>query len=136
MPRRKKSTLRTNTVGVGIDLINLSRIKRFIKENSASDLRRLLTPRESLSYGSRKLSVMQLAKMLAAKEAFFKACGCSWMGLEGFSSIEVKCLPQSRFRVKSTNSKFYAGAEGAGCFFRSENLIGAQVILNHAVVTT
>ena len=119
---------------IGIDLISLVRVKRFMKGNKVSRLKTLLSPQELKS--SSRLSAANLAKMFAAKEAFFKAADLPWMGLEGFAGIEVKYLPQGRFRVKFTNSQHASGSEGTGCFFRTGNLVGAQVILHHAVAAS
>lgn len=71
-----------------------------------------------------------LSRLFAAKEAFFKALGKPWMGVEGFSKIDVEFLAHNRF-VATWNEK-NKEAKGSGCFFQHEKFVGAQVILTCA----
>ncbi len=114
--------------GIGIDLISFSRAKVFLRKHRQRILSRLLTSRESRRYRGGRLSVLDFCRLFAAKEAYFKACGGVWMGLEGFSSIDVECLDGDRFRAYSSSVKPKAGGGGEGCFFRYRDLIGAEVV--------
>ena len=114
--------------GVGIDLVSLSRIRKFLNRHPSKISRRLLTKSERKKISSKRLSPVVLARLLAAKEAFFKAVGRSWMGLEGFGAIEIKGFAHGRFQVES---KFPDGRfrKAEGAFFGTQKFVGAQVTL-------
>ena len=115
-------------VGVGIDLVDLTRIQKFLKKNGNKAASRLLAESEKKSFQSSKNNPILFAKLFAAKEAYFKATGSSWMGLEGFQAIEVRCFPRDRFEVQSSILGPRKG-KADGRFFRHQKLMGAQVIL-------
>src|SRR5438874_124528 len=96
--------------GIGIDLVSVPRMRRFLKEHGKKAVR-LLDPAQS----SRKVSAAHLARIFAAKEAFFKALGRSWMGMEGFKDIQVQGSPQGAFRVQCPFLP--KGAQVSGRFF-------------------
>ena len=115
--------------GVGIDLVNLPRIRKFLKTHARSRLSRLLSPSERQEF--RKIISSKLfAKIFTAKEAYFKTLGESWMGLEGFASMEVCFLPGDRFKIQLVDGPLRKkGARQAeGCYFGFGNFLGAQVI--------
>lgn len=113
--------------GIGIDLVSVPRVRKILKHHRAKTLKRLLTPSERKHFSRKSLSPAAFAKLFAAKEAFFKAVGRSWMGLEGFGAIEIKGFPRGRFQAKSSA---YSGPWRAeGRFFGTRELAGAQVIL-------
>ena len=119
-------------LGLGIDLISLSRARQFLKENRPRAINRLLTHPEKRRLRNKSLTSLQFSKMFAAKEAFFKASGESWMGLEGFRSLEVKFLAHDKFQVRSLKPNRFATLkhrEVIGRFFHNGIFLGAQVIL-------
>ena len=109
--------------GIGVDLVDLRRVRRFLQDHPKSFFR-LLSPVEKKLWSARKPTALDFARLFAAKEAFFKALGGSWMGLEGFERFEVSCSRRSRFTVQSLPS----GKCGEGRFFRVPNAVGAEVI--------
>jgi phosphopantetheine--protein transferase-like protein len=112
--------------GLGIDLISLRRVQRFLKDHSLNTVRRLFSPLEIKKRG--KISPLYFAKMFAAKEAFFKALGTSVMGIEGFRKIAVTLLEKDRFNVQMSLSPG-RNTEAQGSFFRCGDFVGAQVLL-------
>lgn len=119
-------------VGLGIDLIAISRARQFLKEHRQKAMDRLLTHSEKKQLRRKSLSALQFSKMFTAKEAFFKATGESGMGLEGFGSLEVKFLPHKKFQVRSLNSKRRSHSKPqrvVGSFFQDKVFVGAQVVL-------
>lgn len=110
--------------GIGIDLVSVPRMQRFVKEHGRKAVQLLDSTRRK---SSSKISVLRLARLFAAKEAFFKALGRSWMGLEGFRDIEVQSSPQGTFRVKYPFLP--EGAQVSGRFFSGDRWAGAQVII-------
>lgn len=75
--------------GIGIDIVELSRIEKVIIDKS-SFVQRVLTPKEYNLYElfSHKRKVEFLAGRFACKEAFSKAFGTG-IGIIGFQDIEV-----------------------------------------------
>lgn len=75
--------------GIGVDIIELSRIKQSIKRNPRF-VQRILTEREHQRYEalSEGRKVEYLAGRFAAKEAFAKAAGTG-IGKLGFHDIEI-----------------------------------------------
>ncbi len=108
-------------IGLGIDLLSLSRAKNFLNSHSLKKIGRLFTDNERKKL--RRLSPRAFSRLFTAKEAFFKALGKSWMGLEGFGTIEVRELSRDRFQAVSE------GRVGEGSFFEDKNWVGAQVVL-------
>jgi holo-[acyl-carrier protein] synthase len=62
-----------NTVGVGIDLVEVSRVTRLLDRNHDRAVERLLTAAERDYCFSQARPVVHVAARLAAKEAAFKA---------------------------------------------------------------
>ena len=79
--KQKNTTLR----GVGVDLVSRHRVRQFLSRHRDYVRERFLTASERRSF--KNLSLQDFAEIFTAKEAFFKACGESWMGLEGFQGI-------------------------------------------------
>jgi holo-[acyl-carrier protein] synthase len=74
--------------GTGIDIVDISRFERFVRENNEALLNRLFTPHEREYCAARKRSAQHYALRFAAKEAFLKALGTglrdglSWRDME------------------------------------------------------
>ena len=115
--------------GVGIDLVNLPRIRKFLKAHAPRRISRFLSPAEQTQF-KKKIPSKLFAKIFTAKEAYFKTLGESWMGLEGFASMEVRLLPGDRFTVQLVDGAL--GRKGSrpaeGCHFGFGNFLGAQII--------
>lgn len=106
--------------GIGIDLIEVDRIKKLI-ENNSRFLQRIFSPQE-ISYCQKKVNKYQhFAARFAAKEAFFKALGrrIKWkdVGLINLSSgkpeLEIKekeRFPFERAHVSIAHLSEYAMA--------------------------
>lgn len=114
--------------GVGLDLVSVPRIRKFLKAHSDARVRRLLSPAEQKRY--KKISPLVFAKLFTAKEAFFKSLGASWFGLQGFASMEVSFLSQDRFQIRIVDGPLarHAPEKAAGSFFEFKDHVGAQVI--------
>ena len=76
-------------VGLGIDLVDVSRVERLIARHADRALRRLFTPGEIAYARARARPAMHYAVRLAAKEAAYKALagndlarGIGWTELE------------------------------------------------------
>jgi phosphopantetheinyl transferase (holo-ACP synthase) len=115
--------------GIGIDVISVKRAKAFLKRHSAGAFERLLSSREKKRFKGRCLTPFLFSKLFAAKEAYFKAVGGTWMGLEGFSAIDVQMTGGKYFRAESSGLLGKKTGRAEGIFFRFKELIGAQVVI-------
>lgn len=121
--KQKPATLR----GVGVDLVSRNRVKQFLSRHKDYVRDRFLNSSERRSF--KRISPQAFAELFTAKEAFFKACGESWMGLEGFLGMRMKRRGGDHFEMEwrtGRDKKFY---RGEGHFFRSGDLVGAQAMI-------
>lgn len=113
--------------GIGVDVVSRSRVKQFLSRHKDYVRERFLNAAERRSF--KHLSLQAFAELFTAKEAFFKACGESWMGLEGFQGMRMKRREGDCFQMEwrtGNTKKFY---RGEGHFFRSGDLVGAQAMI-------
>ena len=118
--------MRPVLTGIGIDILNLSKVKRLLRPPSQKKILHLFTPLERKKLSGKK-SVRWAARFLAAKEAFFKASNLNWMSPDTFKDIEVRCSQGSLFQVKSLAR--LQSSVGQGCFFERDHFVGAQVVV-------
>jgi holo-[acyl-carrier protein] synthase len=76
-------------IGVGIDIIEITRIQAAIDRSSERFTRRVFTEGERAYCEARRLSAMHYAGRFAAKEAAFKALGTGWAGEIRWTDVEV-----------------------------------------------
>ena len=74
--------------GVGVDLVDIDRVRRLLKKNESKFLSRCFTNKE-IEY-SNKFSdpSKRLAARFAAKEAVMKSLGCGWRQIK-WKDIEI-----------------------------------------------
>ncbi len=132
--------------GVGVDLVSRDRVKQFLSRHRSYVRERFLNFSERRSF--KHLSLQEFAELFTAKEAFFKACGEAWMGLEGFQGMRMKRCGGDHFKMEwrparkagrgSPNLKKSGKGRpgrtkklyrGEGHFFRSGDLVGAQAMI-------
>ena len=77
-------------VGVGLDLIETSRVAAAIDGSGERFLERLFTPSERADCEGRRDEVALLAERFAAKEALLKAIGTGWSGGARWKEAEVR----------------------------------------------
>lgn len=79
--------------GIGVDIVEVDRMKKTMEEYGETFLHRVFTPKE-LSYSRSKKNVHQhLAARFAAKEAFSKAFATGWSGVFRWRDVEVSNDP-------------------------------------------
>lgn len=76
-------------LGIGIDLVEISRVDGLVARRGDRALRRLFTSAEIERCGRSRAPAESLAARFAAKEAFFKAMGTGWGCGLGWTEIEV-----------------------------------------------
>lgn len=75
--------------GTGIDIVDISRFERFVRENNEHLFKRLFTPQESAYCVAKRRSAQHYALRFAAKEAFLKALGTGLRDGLAWRDIEV-----------------------------------------------
>jgi holo-[acyl-carrier protein] synthase len=79
--------------GVGIDIIEVERMRQTVEEYGEAFLRKVFTPTELNYSRARKNVHHHLAARFAAKEAFSKAFATGWSGLFRWRDVEVSNDP-------------------------------------------
>ena len=104
--------------GTGIDIVEISRFERFVRENNEALLNRLFTPHEREYCAVRRRSAQHYALRFAAKESFLKALGTglrdglSWRDMEvvndpaGKPSLELSGRAAELFRQNGLTRSF------------------------------
>ena len=127
-----KCSLSPKLQGIGIDILGKKRVDELFLKHSQSDFQRLFPQSEKskVSLKHKKISQREFARQFVAKEAFFKALGGSWMGLEGFAAMELSYESDNQFTIQTLPSgKTEHSIRANGTFFDSKDWVGAQVIL-------
>ncbi|MDD2335904.1 MAG: holo-[acyl-carrier-protein] synthase [Geobacteraceae bacterium] len=75
--------------GTGIDIVEISRFERFLREGNEALFRRLFMPEELAYCSTKKKSAQHFALRFAAKEAFFKALGLGLRDGMSWRDVEV-----------------------------------------------
>jgi holo-[acyl-carrier protein] synthase len=100
-------------LGHGVDIMQIARIERALKEHGERFLERCFTPGERAYSESRKRAAEHLAGRFAAKEAALKALGTGWRGGIAWTDVEVLLLPSGQPELALHNAAAEA-ARGAG----------------------
>ena len=77
-------------IGIGIDIIEIDRIKSSIETYGDKFLSKIYTPVEIEYCNSKANKFQHFAARFAAKEAVFKALGTGWIGKLKWNEIEVR----------------------------------------------
>jgi len=77
-------------LGIGIDIVEINRFKKNLRNKKKSILNRLFTKKEILVCEKKKLYINCFAKRFAAKEALVKALGTGFRKNINFKDIEIK----------------------------------------------
>ncbi len=76
--------------GIGIDIIEISRINESIQQYGDAFLSKLFTENEIRYCSSKQFPVQHYAARFAAKEAFSKAVSTGWSGEFEWKNIEIQ----------------------------------------------
>lgn len=77
-------------VGIGIDIVEINRLRATLDRQKERFLRRVFTPAEQEYCSGHRDSLPHYAVRFAAKEALFKAIGTGWA--KGVSWLDVEVL--------------------------------------------
>ena len=87
-------------VGLGTDIVEVSRIDKMIERHGTSFINRIFTPGEIAYCQQRKFSAEPFAGRWAAKEAVMKALGTGFIQGTHFQEIEIVTEQSGRPRVE------------------------------------
>ena len=82
--------------GTGIDIVDISRFERFVRENNELLFKRLFTEQEQAYCTTRRRSAQHYALRFAAKEAFVKALGTGIGDGIAWRDMEVVNAPSGK----------------------------------------
>lgn len=114
-------------IGIGVDITEIARFERFVKEDNQPLFRRLFTPDELAYCLPRRLAAQHLALRFAAKESFLKALGTglrdgiSWLDMEvrkdalGKPFLEVSGRAAEQLSVAGGSVSHLSLSHDAGC---------------------
>jgi holo-[acyl-carrier protein] synthase len=85
--------------GLGIDIVDIRRIKRAVDRFGSKFTERLFTEEELLYSAKKRRPEVHLAARFAAKEAFFKALGIK-SGIRRFKDVSVSNDPNGAPKLK------------------------------------
>jgi holo-[acyl-carrier protein] synthase len=81
-------------VGVGVDIVDIARIREVLQRQGDRFVRRVYTPDERSYCRDRRDPIPHFAARFAAKEAVFKALGTGWAKGITWVDVEVRRQPQ------------------------------------------
>ena len=79
-----------SVVGVGIDLVDVGRMKKALARGGDRFLRRVFTPQEIAWARGKPDAARRFALCFAAKEALWKAMGSGWPRGGKFTEVELR----------------------------------------------
>jgi holo-[acyl-carrier protein] synthase len=98
-------------IGIGIDIIEIDRIKESVDEYGDQFLQKVYTPGEIKYCLSKKNKYQHLAARFAAKEAIYKAISSNWDSELSWQDMEIINAPNGMPEVKFKGNlkKFLSG---------------------------
>jgi len=117
--------------GIGVDIIEIGRVRRSIERLGERFLEKVYTPRE-ISYCDAKAHRFQhYAARFAAKEALSKALSTGWAGEFRWKDVEVMNEPsgQPRFFIHGTLGDRLAGTSIMLSMSHSDSHVVAMVLI-------
>ena len=82
--------------GIGVDIIEIERVEKSIREWGDRFLQKIFTPQEIAYCNSKPNTFQHFAARFAAKEALSKALGTGWAGEFRWKDVEVMNEPSGK----------------------------------------
>jgi len=117
--------------GIGVDIIEIDRIRRSIETTGTGFLAKVYTDGEIAYCDAKAHRYQHYAARFAAKEALSKALSTGWAGEFRWKDVEVMNDPsgQPRFTVHGTLGERLKGAEIMLSMSHSESHVVAMVVI-------
>ncbi len=109
--------------GTGVDIVDISRFERFLREGNEALFQRLFTPGEIDYCAPKKRSAQHYALRFAAKEAFVKALGTGLRDGMAWREVEVVNDSSGKPELRLTGR--------AAELFREKGLVRSFISLSH-----
>ncbi|WP_136514074.1 holo-[acyl-carrier-protein] synthase [Geomonas edaphica] len=115
--------------GTGVDIVEIARFEKFLREGNDGLFQRLFTQREIDYCSVKKNCAQHYALRFAAKEAFLKALGTGLRDRLSWKDMEVVNDPLGKPELKLTGraEELYRQAGLAGCFLSLSHDAGCAV---------
>ncbi len=111
--------------GVGIDIVEIERIKKLIEKYSAHFLDKVFTAREIAYCSAKAYPAIHFSGRWAAKEAFYKALPTLYQPIATWKSIEI--LPDAL----SGRPEIHVLSSELAAFFREEQMNVPLLSISH-----
>jgi len=117
--------------GIGVDIVEIARFERFLREGNDSLFQRLFTPAEMAYCAGRKHAAQHYALRFAAKESFLKALGTGLRDGLCWKDMEVvnDALGKPELRLCGRAQEMYAKAGLNSCFLSLSHDAGGAVAM-------
>lgn len=118
-------------IGTGIDIAEIARFERFVRENNRPLLDRLFTRREYEYCTARRFSAQHFALRFAAKESFLKALGTGLRDGINWLDIEVvnDNLGKPVLELSGKAAEFFGARGGGSCHLSLSHDAGCAIAM-------
>jgi len=120
--------------GIGVDIIEIDRIRRLAEDGGERFLQRVFTEGELRYAAGKHRQYQHLAARFAAKEAASKALATGWSGAFRWTDVEVVNDPtgQPRILLHGELARLLAGAAVHVTISHSDSHVVAMVVIEEA----
>ncbi len=117
--------------GTGIDIVEIARFERFLKQGNDALFHRLFTPAEIEYCAAKKQCAQHYALRFAAKESFLKALGTGLRDGLCWKDMEVvnDRLGKPELRLYRRAQEMFDEARLTGCFLSMSHDAGCAVAM-------
>jgi len=117
--------------GIGVDIVEIARFERFLKEGNDSLFQRLFSAGEVAYCGAKKRAAQHYALRFGAKEAFLKALGTGLRDGLSWQDLEVVNDPQGKPELRLTGRalELFRQHGLTSCFLSLSHDAGAAVAM-------
>ncbi len=94
-------------LGIGIDILNIKRIKKFSNKKIINFYKKILTENEIIEYKKKKNKIIYLSKKFSSKEAASKALGTGMKYGISFKNFEIYHNKNGKPKIKFLNKALH-----------------------------
>lgn len=121
--------------GIGVDIIEIERIEKSIRESGDHILHKIFTPQEIAYCNSKPKTFQHFAARFAAKEALSKALATGWAGKFNWKDVEVtnESSGQPRIELHGKLQEALAHCSVLVSLSHSESHVVAMIVIEETV---